>query len=298
MRDARAARCAEVEHLGAGGHVNGLHAAQDGRGELRTERVPHAVLQLGAVGALRARARGGGVLGRAQLYIQNRSKRTSTLISFSPYTCFPGFRLSVHSASSRPRAMKTPGCRWGSITTFAPPFMLQGQEKTFRRASQQASDTNQRTPWVRPLVLRGRHRESHHEHRHENPLVHGEPPVLRDNVTVVNEPSRQDKEGSNLDRAKLMHTHRHRSHPGRRHHLGPQTRRHLHHREDAQNGEFFSATAYKRHNARPPPRNPDILQRNNSASNSSLARFGVGFFAEELSAIRSSQEVVVESRRT
>lgn len=36
----------EVEDLAAWGHVDGVHAAQDARGQLATERVPDAVLNL------------------------------------------------------------------------------------------------------------------------------------------------------------------------------------------------------------------------------------------------------------
>jgi hypothetical protein len=49
---------------------------------------------------------------------------TSTLTSFSPYTALPGFMLMVHSASSLPCAMNTPGKRCGSTTTLAPPLIL------------------------------------------------------------------------------------------------------------------------------------------------------------------------------
>lgn len=47
---------------------------------------------------------------------------SSTEILFSPYTDSPGTILRVTSASSFPRQMKTPSCRWGSTVTFLPPL--------------------------------------------------------------------------------------------------------------------------------------------------------------------------------
>ncbi len=48
-------------------------------------------------------------------------KFTSTDMRFSPYTDSPGTRFLVTSASSLPRAMKTPACLCGSMTTVFPP---------------------------------------------------------------------------------------------------------------------------------------------------------------------------------
>mmetsp|Transcript_23393 Transcript_23393/g.41387 ORF Transcript_23393/g.41387 Transcript_23393/m.41387 type:complete len:253 (-) Transcript_23393:211-969(-) len=51
------------------------------------------------------------------------SSPTSTLISFSPYTAFPGTRLLVTRASSLPLATNTPSWRCATTVTLAPPFM-------------------------------------------------------------------------------------------------------------------------------------------------------------------------------
>lgn len=47
VRDCRAGRCSQVEDLGAGGHVDLVHTAQDSCRKLGPEGVPHPVLQLG-----------------------------------------------------------------------------------------------------------------------------------------------------------------------------------------------------------------------------------------------------------
>mmetsp|Transcript_14308 Transcript_14308/g.42396 ORF Transcript_14308/g.42396 Transcript_14308/m.42396 type:complete len:282 (-) Transcript_14308:213-1058(-) len=52
VRDRRARRGAEVEHLRAGLHPDGVDPAEDGGGELGAERVPDAVLDLGLLLAL------------------------------------------------------------------------------------------------------------------------------------------------------------------------------------------------------------------------------------------------------
>lgn len=50
MRNGGAGRSAEIQHLGAGRHVDVVDAAQNGSSQLRAERIPHTVLDLLAVG--------------------------------------------------------------------------------------------------------------------------------------------------------------------------------------------------------------------------------------------------------